>query len=86
MKKIFTSDYHNHDKNYASMERVVVYQIENEDEYWDFSNMTHEERCNLFDVFDEGRYYVAPGARYYTYSFDYSPNHIVVYERVSMNV
>jgi hypothetical protein len=85
MKKIYESELHNYD-NYESAEKVIVYQITSEDEYWDFSNMTHKERCEYFNVFDEGRYYVAPGARYRTYSFDYSTRHVIMYETIAMNV
>ena len=85
MKKIFESDLHNYD-DYESAERVIVYQIESDDEYWDFSNMSHKERCEHFGVFDEGGYDVAPGARYYTYSFDYTTRYVIMYETAALNV
>ena len=85
MKKIYESEFHNYD-NYESVERAIVYQITSDDEYWDFLNMTHKERCEYFDVFDEGGYFIAPGARYHTYSFAYSTRHIIMYETISMNV
>ena len=85
MKKIFESDLHNYD-DYESAERVIVCQIESDDEYWDFANMSHKERCEYFGVFDEGGYDVAPGARYYTYSFDYTTRYVIMYETVALNV
>lgn len=85
MKKIYESEFHSH-TNYESAERIIVYQLAGDDEYWDFSNMNHKERCDYFGVFDEGGYNVAPGARYYTYSFDYSTSHVIMYETIAMNV
>jgi hypothetical protein len=86
MKKIFESEFYNYDNHCESVERVVVYQILDEDEYWNFSNMSHQERCEYFGVFDESGYDVMPGARYCTYSFDYSLSHVIVYETLSINV
>lgn len=85
MKKIYESEFHNH-SNYESVERVIVYQLESDEEYWEFSSMTHGRRCSLFGVFDETGYDIAPGARYYTYAFDYSCNYVIMYETISMNV
>jgi hypothetical protein len=85
MKKIYESEFHNHD-NYESAERVIVYQLTSNDEYWRFLDMTHKERCDFFGVFDEAGYDVAPGAKYRTYAFDYSGNHVIMYETIAWNV
>lgn len=85
MKKIFESEFHNA-FIYETVEKIHVYQIEDKIEFDMFDEMTHKERCDCFDVFDEGRYEVDPGARYRTYSFDYTSNHIIMYEHISMNV
>lgn len=85
MKKIFESEPHTA-FIWESVEKVSIYQIKDEEEYDMFVNMSHRERCEYFDVFDEGGYDVAPGARYYTYSFDYSCSHVIMYETLSMNV
>lgn len=85
MKKIYESEFYSH-TNYESAERLILYQFEDDDEYWDFSDMTHKERCDYFGVFDQRGYDVAPGARYYTYAFDYSLSHVIMYETSAMNV
>ena len=85
MKKIFESDAHSA-FIFESVEKVLVFQIKDEEEYDMFVNMSHQERCEYFGVFDERGYDVMPGARYYTYSFDYSVNHVIMYETLSMNI
>ena len=85
MKKIFESEYYDTD-NCESVEKVHVFQFTDEEEYYMFDDMSHKERCEYFDVFDERGYDVMPGARYYSYAFDYSTNHVIMYETLSMNV
>ena len=48
MKKIFESQWKSWDE-YA--EKVHAYEMENDDEYWAFEDMTHEEKCEYFNVF-----------------------------------
>ena len=84
MKKIYESPLNGWDE---SATRVHVYAIENDDDYWDFSNMSHRERCDYFDVYDEsGSFGVAPGALYHTYEFDCGVHHIIMHETVAYNV
>ena len=83
MKKIYESPLNGWSE---SAERIHVYALENNDEYWTLKEMQHEERCEFFDVFDEFDHEVMPGAMYKTYSFDFSSNHVIMYETVAYNV
>jgi hypothetical protein len=51
-----------------------------------FSEMTFEEKCDYFRVFDQTGYFVMPGAKYYTYQFKLTSNHIMMIEAVAYNV
>lgn len=82
MKKIFESKIYG---ECESAEKVHVYQIDN-DEFWKFYTMSHEERCEELGVFDESDYEVAPGAVYRAYKFELFNNHIVMVETVALNV
>lgn len=83
MKKIFESGWVYHDK---SADRVVVFQFENDDEYWEFSNMNFMERCEYFGVFDIFGYEVAPGAMGYSYDFENSLSFVTMIETQTLNV
>lgn len=83
MKKIYESPLNGWDE---SAERIHVYALESDDEYWEFNEMTHEERCEYFNVFDQTGYDVMPGAMYKTYDFNLTGNHIIVCETVAYNV
>ena len=83
MKKIYESELNGWDE---SAERIYVYALEDDDEFWDFNAMTFEQKCEHFGVFDQTGYIVAPGAKYYTYAFHLTKNHIIVTETVSYNV
>lgn len=83
MKKIYESPLNGWDE---SAERVHVYALESDNEYWELKEMTHKERCDYFGVFDDTGYDVMPGALYHTYSFDFGSNHIIMYETVAYNV
>lgn len=83
MKKIYESTLNGWDE---SAEKIYVYALENEEEFWDFHCMTHEERCEYFGVVDETDYFVRPGAMYQTYSFNLSGTHMIMRERVAYNV
>jgi hypothetical protein len=85
VKKIFES----HANGWDEVAEIVhIYTLEEQDDnlYYQFEDMSHEEKCELFDVFDESGYYVAPGAIYKTYSFSYTAHHIIMYEKIHMNV
>lgn len=84
MKKIYESQLNGWGE---SAERVYVYALENDDEYWNLSSiMSHKEMCEYFDVFDEADHEVLPGAIYKTYSFSISSNHAIMYETIAYNV
>jgi len=83
MKKVYESPLNGWDE---SAERIRVYALESDDEYWDFEDMTHEERCEYFNVFDQTGYDVMPGAIYKTYDFNLTSNHIIMRETVAYNV
>ena len=83
MKKIFESQWNSWDE---TAEKIHVYELENDQEYWEFEAMSHEEKCEYFDVFDQSGYEVRPGAVYYTYVFDHTCHHVVMYERGALNV
>ena len=84
MKKIFESKYYTIDGEDA--EKVYVFKLDNDDEYWQLSNMSFEEKCEYFDVHYISSFGVAPGNVYYSYVFDIGLNHAVMYERTSYNV
>ena len=83
MQKVFESALHGWDE---SAEKVYVYALESDEEYWSLNDMSHKEKCELFDVFDESGYEVAPGAVYHKYDFQLFSNHIVMRETVALNV
>ena len=59
MRNVFKSKWHGGNE---SIERIHVYEFDNEDEFWEFESMTFEEKCNLFDVFENTP---MPGGTYY---------------------
>ena len=83
MKKIFESEFNGFDDG-ESATKVHIYELENVDEFWEFEGMDFDEKCNYFGV--RNYYNVAPGTRSYTYGFDVSGHHIIMYETVSLNV
>lgn len=83
MKKIYESPLNGWNE---SAERIHIYAMESDDEYWDCSNMNFSELCRYFDVFDESGCDVLPGVMYHVYSFDVTSNHVVMTETVAYNV
>jgi hypothetical protein len=83
MKMIYESPLNGWDE---SAERLYVYELESDEEYWEFYEMTFEEKCDFFRVFDQTGYFVMPGAKYYTYEFKLTSNHIIMFETVAYNV
>ncbi len=81
MKKIFESELHGWDE---SAERVHVYALESDEEFFELDEMNFDERCEVFGVCEEN--YVAPGAMYHKYSFCLEGNHMIITERVAYNV
>ena len=83
MKKIFESPLNGWNE---SAERVYVYAFENDDEFYAFEAMSHQERCEYFNVFDETGYGVSPGGTYHTYEFHISGQHVIMFETIAINV
>lgn len=83
MNRIYESPLNGWDE---SAEKVYIYALENTDEFWELYEMTFEEKCEHFGVVDQTGYLVAPGARYRTYEFHLTVNHMIVTETVAYNV
>jgi len=83
MKKIFESDWVFRGE---SADKISVFQFENEDEFWEFSDMNHMEKCEYFGVFDTSGYEVAPGATGYSYDFEYNCSFVIMTETQTLNV
>lgn len=83
MKMIYESPLNGWDE---SAERIYVYELESDDEFWELYEMTFKEKCDYFRVFDQTGYFVEPGAKYYTYSFVVECNHVIMIETVAYNV
>ena len=83
MKKIYESPLNGHDDGERA-ERVHVYEIENEQEFWAFDSMSYEEKCAYFNV--RTWYGAMPGQTYYTYEFDHTCHHVIMYECIAVNV
>ena len=83
MQKVFESALHGWGE---SAEKVYVYVLESDEEHWKLATMSHENLCDLFDVFDESDYAVVPGTIYKTYEFEVSLNHVIMIERLAYNV
>lgn len=82
MKKIFESELNSTD--YYSAEKIYVYALQSEDEWWMLDEMDHEARCDYFDVYEEKG--VLPGAIFHRYVFKLMSTHIVMSEVVARNV
>ena len=82
MKKIYESALNGWDE---SAERIHLYTIKNDDEYYMFTEMSHSEMQEYFGMYDPcvG---VLPGAMYSRYEFKITNNHVVIIETVAYNV
>lgn len=69
-----------------SAERIYIYTMDSDDEYWEISNMSHEEKCEYFDVFDETGYHIAPSAVSHSYEFTLTSHHVIITETLTRNV
>lgn len=68
-----------------SAERIHIYALENDDEYWEFKEMSFARLCEHFGMY-EPSWDVHPGATYYRYEFEVTLNHIIITETVAVNV
>ena len=83
MKKIFESGWVHYDE---CSDKVHVFQFENEDEFFEFSDMNHMERCEYFNVFDNTGSFIEPGGTYKEYEFEYNMSFVTMFERIGLNV
>lgn len=83
MKKIFESKL-NVCGNDTQAERIHVYAFDNKDEWWEFIDMSHEDKCEYFGIYEHGE--VAPGERYYCYDFEVTSAHLIMSEQIAYNV
>lgn len=81
MKKIFESEYNGWNE---SAEKVHVYELESEEEFWEIDEMNHDERCEMCGVANE--HGVPPGAAYHTYEFSLFGNHFIMTETLALNI
>ena len=81
MKKIFESDLRGEGE---SAEKIHVYEFSSKEEYWEFAEVSFNDKCALCGVTEETG--VMPGALYHRYDFDYSTTYAVMYETVAYNV
>lgn len=84
MIKIHETDINSYDDR---GEKLIIYALENEEEFWEIDEMTHTEKCELIGVVDESDYpyAIVEGAFYRSYDFDLSCQHLVVHEHHAIN-
>lgn len=83
MKRIYDSPLNGWDE---SAERIYVYALSEHDDWYELKDMTHDELCDLFDVYEEPDYAVAPGGLYHRYDFEITSTHVIVVEKIALNV
>ena len=83
MRQTFKSEL-NSVGDFSSAERVYVYALETDDEFWELEQMSHAARCEYFDVYEE--YGVAPGSKFHRYDFDVSCCYVIMIETVAYNI
>lgn len=83
MKKIYESPLNSYG---IGAERIHVYAIESDEEFWEIEEMSHADKCDYFDVFDETGCHVLPGNAYHAYEFNVTTSHVIVAETVVLNV
>lgn len=83
MKKIYESPLNSWNE-YA--ERVTVFALESDEEYFELDAMNHMEKLEYFGVVESSCYAVDPGCMGYTYSFELSGHHVIMFEHLTMNV
>lgn len=84
MKKLFVSDYVGFDE---SATKATLYSFDSEEECSEFLELSHDERCQVFNVFDESdNYGVLPGAAYHIYEFVVVGGILTMYDTLALNV
>lgn len=84
MKKLFVSGYVGFDE---SATKATLYSFDSEEECREFLELSHDERCQVFNVFDESdNYGVLPGVAYHTYEFAVVGGILTMYDTLALNV
>ena len=84
MKKLYVSKYIGFDE---SATKATLYSFDSEEECREFLELSHDERCQVFNVFDESSNYgVLPGAAYHTYEFVGVGGVLTFYDTLALNV
>ena len=84
MKKLFVSDYVGFDE---SATKAAMYSFDSEEECKEFLELSHDERCQVVNVFDESdNYGVRPGAAYHIYEFVVVGGILTMYDTLALNV
>ena len=83
MKKIYESPLNSWDE---SAERVTVFALESDEEFFELDAMNHMEKLEYFGLYECTGWAVAPGDVSCTYSFNLSGHHMTVYECLTLNV
>lgn len=81
---LYESDYYGVNEHAS---KISLYRINDTDTYYELGDMSHDELCEYFNVFDDSGYFVMPGALYNTYDFQLLSNvAIAVVETAAYNV
>lgn len=84
MKKLYVSNYIGFDE---SATKATLYSFDSEEECREFLELSHDERCQVFNVFDESSNYgVLPGAAYHTYECVVVGGILTLYDTLALNV
>jgi hypothetical protein len=84
VKKLYVSNYIGFDE---SATKATLYSFDSEEEFREFLELSHDERCQVFNVFDESSNYgVLPGAAYHTYEFVVVGGILTLYDTLALNV
>lgn len=86
MKKIYESPIHSTDNAGETAEIVHVFELENEDEFWELEDATEDEREEFMGVKSDCGYNVMPGALAKTFDIEVTPHHVVMIEHLTLNV
>ena len=67
--------------------KATLYSLDSEEECRELLELSHDERCQVFNVFDESdNYGVLPGAAYHTYEFVFVGGILTMYDTLALNV
>lgn len=71
----------------SSRRALKYWQVGWKSEEREFLELSHDERCQVFNIFDESSNYgVLPGAAYHTYEFVVVGGVLTLYDTLALNV